>query len=102
MRTTLVAEAYNAGESVKSLMERQHVTVGTIIDHLTKYALAGNRLRNGGELQSLTSISPDDQQAVFAAFEELGAEYLKPAFDRLGGRVNYDELKILRLCYLAR
>ena len=102
MRTTLVAEAYNAGESLKSLMERQHVTMGTIIDHLTKYALAGNLLRNGGELQSLTSTSPDDQQAVFVAFEELGAEYLKPAFDRLGGRVNYDELKILRLCYLAR
>ncbi|PKN95007.1 MAG: DNA helicase RecQ [Chloroflexi bacterium HGW-Chloroflexi-6] len=102
MRTTLVAEAYNAGESLKSLMERQRVTVGTIIDHLTKYALAGNRLRNGGELQSLTSTSPEDQQAVFAVFEELGADYLKPAFDRLGGRVSYDELKILRLCYLSR
>ncbi|MCG2787724.1 MAG: DNA helicase RecQ [Anaerolineae bacterium] len=102
MRTTLVAEAYNAGESLKSLMDRQHVTVGTIIDHLTKYALAGNRLRNGEDFQSLTSTSPDDQQAAFAAFEELGAEYLKPVFDKLGGRINYDELKILRLCYLAR
>lgn len=102
MRTTLIAEAYNDGASVENLMERQHVTMGTIIDHLTKYALAGNRLRNGDEFQSLTSTSPENQQAAFAAFEELGTEYLKPAFDKLGGRVSYDELKILRLCYLAR
>ncbi len=101
-RTTLMGEAYNDGESVKDLMERYQVSVGTVIDHLARYALAGNRLRNGGEFQSLTSTSPDQQQAAFAAFDELGAEYLKPVFEKLGGRVNYDELKILRLCYLAR
>lgn len=101
-RTTLIGEAYNDGASVKDLMERYQVTVGTVIDHLTRYALAGNRLRNGEDFQSLTSTSPDQQQAALAAFEELGAEYLKPVFDKLGGRVNYDELKILRLCHLAR
>lgn len=101
-RTTLIGEAYNAGMSVKDLLERYQVTVGTVIDHLTRYALAGNRLRNGEDFQSLTSASPDDQQAAFAAFEEFGAAYLKPAFDKLGGRVGYDDLKILRLCYLAR
>lgn len=101
-RTTLIGEAYNDGASVKDLMERYQVTVGTVIDHLTRYALAGNRLRNGEDFQSLTSTSPDQQQAALAAFEELGAEYLKPVFDKLGGRINYDELKILRLCHLAR
>jgi ATP-dependent DNA helicase RecQ len=101
-RTTLIGEAYNDGASVKDLMERYQVTVGTVIDHLTRYALAGSRLRNGEDFQSLTSTSPEDQQAALAAFEELGAEYLKPVFDKLGGRINYDELKILRLCHLAR
>ncbi len=101
-RTTLIGEAYNAGMSVKDLLERYQVTVGTVIDHLTRYALAGNRLRSGEDFQSLTSTSPDDQQAAFAAFEEFGAAYIKPAFDKLGGRVGYDDLKILRLCYLAR
>jgi ATP-dependent DNA helicase RecQ len=102
MRTTLIGEAYNDGASLADLMERYQVKVGTVIDHLSRYALAGNRLRNGAEFQSLTSTSPDDQQAALTAFEELGAEYLKPVFDKLGGRVNYDELKILRLCHLAR
>ncbi|MFO7583423.1 MAG: DNA helicase RecQ [Anaerolineales bacterium] len=102
MRTTLIGEAYNDGASLADLMERYQVKVGTVIDHLSRYALAGNRLRNEEDLQSLTSTSPEEQQEALAAFEELGTEYLKPVFDKLGGRVNYDELKILRLCYLGR
>jgi ATP-dependent DNA helicase RecQ len=101
MRATLIGEAYNNGASLESLMEQHQVKAGTIIDHLTKYALAGSRLRNGDDLQPLT-VSPEDQQAALAAFEELGAAYLKPVFDRLDGRVSYDDLKLLRLISLAR
>jgi ATP-dependent DNA helicase RecQ len=102
MRTTLIGAAYNDGASLADLMERYQLKVGTVIDHLTRYALAGNRLRNGEDFQSLTSTSPEEQQEALSAFEELGAEYLKPVFEKLDGRVNYDELKILRLCHLAR
>jgi ATP-dependent DNA helicase RecQ len=102
MRTTLVAEAFNAGASIESLTERYAVTVGTILDHLARYASAGNRLRSGSDLQAYTSSSPDDQQTAMQAFDEFGAERLKPVFDKLEGRVNYDELKVLRLMYLSR
>jgi ATP-dependent DNA helicase RecQ len=102
MRTTLVGEAYNAGESIESLVERYAVTVGTILEHLVKYAAAGNMLRDGSELQAYASSSPDEQQAAMQAFDELGAAYLKPVFEKLGGRVDYDELKILRLMYLSQ
>ncbi|WP_420208094.1 DNA helicase RecQ [Candidatus Electronema sp. JC] len=102
MRTTLIGEAYNDGTSIESLMEQHQVKAATILNHLTKYALAGNQLRNVEELQAFVSASPEDRQAALAAFEELGAEYLKPAFDRLDGRVSYDDLKILRLSCLAR
>jgi ATP-dependent DNA helicase RecQ len=100
MRTTLIAESYNAGESIGSLVERYTVTVGTVLDHLARYAAAGNTLRSGSDLQAYTSTSPDEQQAVMEAFDELGAAYLKPVFEKLEGRINYDELKILRLMYL--
>ena len=83
-------------------MERYTVTVGTILDHLARYAAAGNSLRSGSELQAYTSTSPDEQQAAMQAFDELGAERLKPVFDKLDGKVDYDELKILRLMYLSR
>jgi hypothetical protein len=58
-------------------------------------------LRAGEDLRSLTSVSPERQGAVFAAFDELGTAYLKPVFDKLNGALKYDDLKILRLLYLT-
>ena len=100
-RYVIVAEAYNSGETIQSLMERYRVTVSTILDHLARYLLAGNKLRTGSDLQSLTSATVEQQQAAFAAFDQLGATFLKPVFDRLNGTLNYDDLKIVRLMYLS-
>jgi ATP-dependent DNA helicase RecQ len=99
-RYVIVAEAYNSGETVQSLMERYHVTVGTILDHLARYLATGKKLRNGDELQSLASVTLEQKQAAFVAFDELSPTFLKPVFDRLNGALNYDDLKILRLSYL--
>ena len=74
---------------------------GTIFDHLTKFAVAGNPLRNGEELESLSSATLEQRRAAFAAFDELGAIYLRPVFDKLDSSLNYEELKVLRLLYLA-
>ncbi|WP_417913087.1 DNA helicase RecQ [Candidatus Electronema sp. TJ] len=100
-RTTLIGEAYNNGGSLESLMERHQIKAGTILDYVTKYALAGNPLRQREDLLPLTA-APAEQQAALAAFEELGAEYLKPVFEKLDGRVSYEDLRILRLRCLAR
>ena len=99
-RYVIVAEAYNAGDTVDDLMRRYGVAVGTILDHLSRYLAAGNALRKDSDLQSLTSATPDQQQAVFAAFNELSSTYLKPIYDKMNGALNYDDLKILRLLYL--
>ena len=99
-RYVIVAEAYNAGDTVDDLMRRYGVAVGTILDHLSRYLAAGNALRKDSNLQSLTSATPDQQQAVFAAFDELSSTYLKPIYDKMNGALNYDDLKILRLLYL--
>ena len=99
-RYVLVTEAYNAGETVQSLMGRYRVTAGTILEHLARALTAGNKLRSGPDLEALVSVTPEQKQAAFAAFDELGADFLKPAFDRLDGTVGYEELKVLRLRYL--
>ncbi len=102
-RYAMVAEAYNDGESIESLMARYKVQAGTILDHLARYAMAGNSLRNDGhDLLSLSNIPPDQQKCAFEAFDELGTAFLKPVFDKLGGAINYDELKILRLIVLSQ
>ena len=100
-RYVLVAEAYNAGETIQSLMERYRVTAGTIIDHLARYLAAGNSLRNGTDLGALTAASPEQRQAAVATFDEFGATFLKPVYDKLKGTLTYDDLKILRLLYLV-
>jgi ATP-dependent DNA helicase RecQ len=100
-RTRVIAEAFNEGNSIETLMERHQVTRGTILEHLTKFAQAGNRLHIHEDLSTITSVSPEHQRAAFAAFEELSPAFLKPVYDRLNGSLTYDDLKILRLLYLA-
>ncbi len=100
-RYVIVAEAYNAGETIQSLMERYDVTMSTILEHLSRYLVAGNSLRNGTDLQAMTSTTLDQQQNAFAAFEELGTTFLKPVYDKLNCALNYDDLKVLRLLYLV-
>jgi ATP-dependent DNA helicase RecQ len=100
-RSITVGEAYNAGETIEALMVRYNVSADTILNHLTKFMTAGNPLRSSGDLLSLSKLSPDQQQKVFQAFDELGADMLKPIHEKLNGTINYDELKILRLCYLC-
>jgi ATP-dependent DNA helicase RecQ len=99
-RTLLIAQAFNDGANVQELMERHKVTMGTILEHLTKYVSAGNKLHNDADLRTLISASPEQQQNAFAAFDELSPTYLKPVYDKLNGVLNYDELKILRMLYL--
>ena len=100
-RYVLVAEAYNAGETIQNLMERYRVTAGTILDHLTRYLMAGNTLRRGEDLETLVTVTPEQRQSAFAAFAEQGTDFLKPVYDRLNGSWSYEELKILRLLYLV-
>ena len=61
----------------------------------------GNKLRSGTDLEALTSATPEQQAAAFAAFDELSPIYLKPIYDKLNSALNYDDLKILRLLYLT-
>ena len=98
-RSIEVGDAYNSGVSVAELMERYHVTIGTILDHFMRYLAAGNQLRSGEGLESLLSVPAKQKESAFAAFDELGTAYLKPVFEKLNGEINYDNLKILRLLY---
>ena len=77
-RYVTVGEAYNAGESIEALMKRYGVTADTILNHLARFIMAGNPLRTADDLISLSQLSPDEQQKVFMAFDEMGSDMLKP------------------------
>ncbi len=98
----LVGEAYNQGASVEELAERFGIQPGTVMNYLVKYQLEGNALRLADDLLRMSALPPEQQQRVFAVFDQVGTEFLKPAFEALGGEVSYDELKVLRLYHLSR
>jgi ATP-dependent DNA helicase RecQ len=100
-RHVVVGEAFNTGQTIEELMAAFGVQMGTIIDHLTRYRLEGNDLRED-EFFSLVSASPEQQALALEAFERFGAEYLRPVFDALNEAVSYDDLKLLRLDFLSK
>ncbi|HEX3033914.1 MAG TPA: RecQ family ATP-dependent DNA helicase, partial [Thermodesulfobacteriota bacterium] len=97
----VAAEAYNSGKSIMKIMKEFGVKQNTVISHLYKYLQEGNSIRHDGLLECST-IPSDQQAAVLKAFDKLGAEYLRPVFDAINGKISYDELRILHLYYLSK
>jgi ATP-dependent DNA helicase RecQ len=96
-KTAIVAGAFQDGQSVSTLMNRFSVSQGTILDHLLHYMQAGNKLRKCDDLLELSGLTPERQDQVITAFVELGADRLRPVFDRFNGTINYEELKLLKI-----
>jgi len=99
-RNVEVYQAYNSGESVEALSNRLEVSSRTIIEHLWRCAQAGRPVRMEG-LRWLSTLDPEEQEAVLDCFAMLGPDFLRPVFDALEGAVPYDELHLLRLLYVA-
>jgi ATP-dependent DNA helicase RecQ len=99
-RYLIIGQSYASGETAESIMRRFQIKLTTILDHLTKYVTEGNSLGNTDDLQALISASVDDQRSALEGFDELGSEFLKPVFERLGARASYDDLRILRIIHL--
>ena len=99
-RFVTVGEEYNAGKSVDELAAGYGVKTQTILNNLFSYLREGHSLRSDGIIP-LLSLDAKRGEAVLGAFEELGAEYLKPVFERLNGEISYETLAVYRLYVLA-
>jgi ATP-dependent DNA helicase RecQ len=84
---------------VQDLMAEFQIQQGTILNHLFTYLQEGYPLRVG-DVRSLSTLPPTQQNAVLEAFVRLGAERLKPVFEAFDGTINYEELSILRVQYV--
>ena len=100
LRHVAIGEAYNAGESIDKIMAQYNIKLVTVLDHLFKYSLEGNKIRSDG-LLSVSALSQKEIQPVLETFHRLGAEYLSPIFKEHHGKISYDDLKIIRLYYLS-
>ena len=100
-KTTLVAEAYNAGSTVPELVNRFQIKQTTLLNHLTRYVQEGHKLRKNDELLELSHLPADVQAEVLVAFAEEGDGLLRKIYDRFNGEVLFDDLIILRLFFWA-
>ena len=100
-RHIVIGEAYNNGRTVKEIMAEFSIKQNTVLDHLARYIDEGFSIKPDGLLE-LSTIPADQQAVILKTFERLGHERLTPVFEALDGEISYDELKIVRLCYLCK
>ncbi|MBI2056548.1 MAG: AAA family ATPase [Candidatus Sungbacteria bacterium] len=90
---TLIRQGY----SVEEVAKKRGKSVGTILKHLEI-------------LSALKKLYPEDVRHILranektiaethAAFRTLGAERLKPIFERLEGRIPYDTIRLARVLF---
>lgn len=99
-RYLAVANAYNQGKSITSLAKEYQVNEATILDHLARFAAGGHMLRRGDDLTIPPLPGGMELNLVWQAFDEVGPAYLKPVYEKLESRIDYPDLKRLRLEYL--
>jgi len=94
-----VGEAYNSCHTFNELQNKLGIRRNTIISHLTTYVIEGNRIKTD-LLHNLIDFDEQKQSESFTAFNQLETNYLKPVFDKLNGTISYDDLRVLKICYL--
>ncbi len=98
-RSFEIGEAYKQCKSFEELISRFNIKRNTLVGHLTTYVREGNKI-NTDMLFKLVETNEEKQKEVFKAFEKLETDYLKPVFDELKETVTYDDLRVLRICYI--
>ena len=97
-----VVELWNDGHNLADLAAQYQIKVSTVLNHLWGAMQEGAALR-AGDLLAYSELPPAEQERVLDAFAAHGADFLRPVFDALDGRVSFDELHLFRLHYvLAR
>jgi len=93
-------EKFISGSSIDKLIQETKYKKSTILKHLYDYTIE-NGLTNPERLLDESHLSTKERDQVFKLFEELGAETLSPIYDALKQKINYNELHLLRIYYIA-
>ncbi|MDO8469908.1 MAG: helix-turn-helix domain-containing protein [bacterium] len=85
------------GKNVEAAARARGMKPNTIIAHLEELLILN--MVNRSDIAHLASGKEKIITEIHTAFRELGADRLKPAYDRLGGRVSYDIIRLARLLF---
>jgi len=81
---------------VAKIAKNQNVQAATIVNHIEKMIDAGEII----DLDYL-KLPSDRYEAMKKAFKKIGDEKLKPVFEYLNGKYDYDELRLARVLIRA-
>ncbi len=96
----MIGEEFESGKSIDHLAEQFGVKTVTILSNLKKYLEDGNSLDSPAILAA-SELSERKIDEVYASMKKVGPELLKPIYEDLDKTVDYNELRILQLAYLA-
>ena len=100
MRKLAIGKAFNEGRTIEELAREFNIKAERVLEYLFSYYREGNPLRAEGFLP-LISLPALEVEKATKAFEEIGPGLLRPVFEALSGEIGYEDLRILRLYYLA-
>jgi ATP-dependent DNA helicase RecQ len=95
----IIGDEYNSGRSIPDLMDEFNIKAQTLFNHLYDYISNGNSLRPGG-LSEFLNLEKDIESRILSLFSSMGTEKLKPVFDALGSKVDYEKLAVYRIYFL--
>tara|TARA_R100001143_G_C3361193_1_gene136097 strand:+ start:11032 stop:13209 length:2178 start_codon:yes stop_codon:yes gene_type:complete len=96
-----VGSEYQAGKTIDHLAEEFGVKQVTILSNLKKYLDEGNEL-DPVNILNASELSERKKDEVFESMKKVGPDLLKPIYEDLNKSVDYGELRILQLAYLAQ
>jgi hypothetical protein len=94
-------EQFNVGASVAEIAKARELTTGTILSHLEELVIRGKL--SGTDIKRI--VPADLRKAipeVAKVFKGLESDKLSPAFEKLGGKYSYDDLRLIRLAINAK
>lgn len=96
-----IGEAYKNCNSFEEFRSKFGLKELTLINHLQTYVSEGNKI-NSNMVYDQVAADHEEQKEVFKAFEELGVNYLKPIFEKFEENISYNDLRLLKVCYLNK
>jgi ATP-dependent DNA helicase RecQ len=100
-RINAILNDYKSGLATAEIADQLGIKEDTVLRYLVKAVSSGASIPVDG-LRHRSTLPVATQEQVLAAFAKRGPEFLRPVYDELDGEVDWTELRILQLYYLAQ
>jgi ATP-dependent DNA helicase RecQ len=94
-------KAFRGGATLSQIAASQQITEATVLSHLQEYQAAGGEL-DPDRLLAECRAGPEEQACALAHFGTVAGDSLSSIREALGGKVDYRDLRLLRMVHRSR